>query len=108
MIIVRDIDDRGGLETIAQKVLDSLTVPMPVGDQMCALGASVGASIFPRDGETCDSLLSAADRAMYRVKQHGKLGVMFAGTDQPEPDERTGGERTGGERTGGERTDTAD
>lgn len=58
---------------------------------MCVLGASVGASIFPKDGETCDSLLSAADRAMYHVKHHGKLGVMFAGSGQSR--ERQGGER---------------
>ncbi len=87
VLLVRDIDDRGGLETIAQKVLDSLAVPIAVGEQICTLGASVGASIFPRDGETCDALLNAADRAMYQVKQHGKFGVMFADTRQS--DERT-------------------
>ena len=80
VIIVRDIEDRGGLETIAHKVLDSLALPISVGDQICTLGASVGASMFPRDGESCDDLLSAADGAMYRVKQDGKRSVRFANT----------------------------
>ena len=71
------------MKRIAQKVLESLAVPMPVGQQMCTLGASIGASIFPRDGETCDDLLGAADKAMYRVKQRGKLGVLMAHNSEP-------------------------
>jgi len=37
-----------------------------------AIRASIGTATFPADGETVDSLLSAADRAMYEIKQAGK------------------------------------
>jgi diguanylate cyclase (GGDEF)-like protein len=37
-----------------------------------AIRASIGAAWFPADGETVDTLLAAADRAMYEVKQAGK------------------------------------
>lgn len=87
VVIVRDIESRSGLETIAQKVLESLSLPISVGEQICRLGASIGASMFPRDGESSDDLLGAADRAMYLVKQHGKLGVRLANTR--ESDQRT-------------------
>jgi GGDEF domain-containing protein len=30
---------------------------------------SVGAAVFPRDGETIDSLFDAADRALYGMKR---------------------------------------
>jgi len=31
---------------------------------------SVGAAVFPRDGETIDALFNAADRALYGMKGH--------------------------------------
>jgi len=37
-----------------------------------AIRASIGSATFPADGETVDTLLSAADRAMYEIKQAGK------------------------------------
>jgi diguanylate cyclase (GGDEF)-like protein len=40
--------------------------------------ASIGVSTFPRDGDTRDKLLAAADLAMYKVKKSGKASVMFS------------------------------
>lgn len=85
ILVLRDIEGREGLERIAEKVLDTIRMPVKVGDQMCTLGASVGVSVFPRDGETADALIAAADRAMYQVKSDGKLGVRFAEGRHPAP-----------------------
>ena len=78
VLIVRDIDGRADLEIIARKVLEAVTTPVPVGQQMCTLGVSIGVSIYPEDGESGEELLRAADGAMYRVKDGGKLGIRFA------------------------------
>lgn len=78
VLIVLDVDGRSALEAIGKKILESISMPIPVGEQVCTLGASMGVSVFPRDGESVDELLASADRAMYAVKQQGKLGLLFA------------------------------
>jgi diguanylate cyclase (GGDEF)-like protein len=47
------------------------------GNEM-QLGASVGISLYPQHGKDAESLLSAADEAMYRVKNKGKNGYVIA------------------------------
>jgi hemerythrin-like metal-binding protein len=54
----------------------------------CTVGASVGISIFPDHGSAMDNLLTAADRAMYESKRHGKNTYTFfkdAGTANDAP-----------------------
>jgi diguanylate cyclase (GGDEF)-like protein len=34
------------------------------------ISVSVGAAVYPRDGETKEALLGAADRALYEMKRH--------------------------------------
>ena len=41
------------------------------------IGASIGISIFPKDGTTADALVKSADTAMYRSKKE-KTGFSFA------------------------------
>ena len=40
-------------------------------------GASIGISVFPKDGSTAASLIKRADDAMYVAKEH-KSGFAFA------------------------------
>jgi diguanylate cyclase (GGDEF)-like protein len=55
---------------IATKVLEALGAPSQVGDHTLNLTASVGISIYPDDGEDADTLMRAADVAMYYAKRH--------------------------------------
>ena len=36
------------------------------------VSASMGISVFPRDGSDAEQLLRQADQAMYQAKQHGR------------------------------------
>jgi GGDEF domain-containing protein len=38
---------------------------------------SIGISIYPTDGDTAETLVHKADRAMYRVKESEKGGFAF-------------------------------
>lgn len=48
------------------------------GNASARVGISIGAARFPSDGETLDSLLMAADAAMYNQKAQHKKGVPSA------------------------------
>jgi GGDEF domain-containing protein len=47
---------------------------------------SIGASIFPHDGDSYETLLATADSRMYRDKTRRKRGTLGAGAgDEPGP-----------------------
>ncbi|MBR6712721.1 MAG: diguanylate cyclase [Selenomonadaceae bacterium] len=53
-----------------------------MGEEMnLPLGTSVGAVFVPNEGRDFDSLLKKADKALYKVKHHGKHGCAFFGDD---------------------------
>jgi diguanylate cyclase (GGDEF)-like protein len=57
---------------IAQRLENSFDVPFILEGYALHGSASVGFALYPKDGTTRDSLLSAADAAMYVVKQTEK------------------------------------
>jgi diguanylate cyclase (GGDEF)-like protein/PAS domain S-box-containing protein len=77
-ILLEDLGDRAHAAEVAQLILDKVAEPCLVGATVLTLGASLGISFFPGDGENADELLSAADAAMYAAKRGGKGGFRFA------------------------------
>ena len=72
--LVPVVRSRAGLEEIAQRLERCFDAPFAVEGYVLRGGASVGIAIYPEDGTTADSLLSAADAAMYvskHTKRHG-------------------------------------
>ena len=59
---------------VASKVLDAFKVKISQDGRDLHLGASIGISVFPQDGDSCDLLLQHADIAMYRAKSNGRNG----------------------------------
>jgi diguanylate cyclase (GGDEF)-like protein/PAS domain S-box-containing protein len=59
---------------VAAKILASLERPMDLLGREFRATASVGIAVYPHDGHDPDTLLQAADIAMYQVKLHGKNG----------------------------------
>jgi diguanylate cyclase (GGDEF)-like protein/PAS domain S-box-containing protein len=57
---------------VAEKIIAGLSEPVAAGGRRFEIGASIGISIYPRDGTTPEALLKHADAAMYRVKEAGK------------------------------------
>jgi diguanylate cyclase (GGDEF)-like protein len=54
---------------VAAKVLDAVRAPFRLDGHEVAIVASVGVSVYPRDGTSPDDLVRSADAAMYRDKQ---------------------------------------
>lgn len=55
--------------TVAQHVIDALSQPIRIGRQEVSISASVGISHFPEHGTDVDTLIRAADLAMYQTKR---------------------------------------
>lgn len=72
--LVPVVRGRSALEEIAQRLERCFDAPLAVEGYVLRGGASVGVALYPEDGSTADSLLSAADAAMYvakHTKRHG-------------------------------------
>jgi diguanylate cyclase (GGDEF)-like protein/PAS domain S-box-containing protein len=77
VILVEEINHPDQLVTIAQKILSASMKPVPLMGEECRVTASVGISIYPKDGEDEQSLMKAADKAMYFAKEEGKNNYQF-------------------------------
>lgn len=73
-LLVRGIRRCAELHELADRLLDTLGEPLIHLESQRQLTASIGISLFPLDGATCDALLRKADAAMYDVKSGGKNG----------------------------------
>lgn len=62
---------------IGRQLLVAISLPFMVGGHELHVGASIGVSIYPEDGETAEILLKHADTAMYNVKERGRNDVQF-------------------------------
>lgn len=66
---------RAAIEEIAQRLERCFDAPFAVEGNVLRGGASVGVGLYPEDGSSADSLLSAADAAMYVAKHTKRHGV---------------------------------
>lgn len=62
------------VEALCGRIMYSFNEPFDAGGQMIPLGATIGASLWPRDGNDLRDLLRQADEALYRVKKSKKGG----------------------------------
>lgn len=67
---------------VADKIVSEVSSPLVVCGERFQVTASIGISLFPRDGADAESLISLADEAMYRMKQDGRSGVRLHGDTQ--------------------------
>ena len=59
--------------TVAHRILGTLRVPYEFGKKnISSISASIGIAEYPNHADDLDSLLAAADNAMYRAKNGGK------------------------------------
>lgn len=71
-IILNDINSQVNIERIAQDILNQLTTPFHLGDEVIHVSTSIGISNYPKDGTEVELLLKNADQAMYVAKEQGR------------------------------------
>lgn len=83
-VIYLDQTNATGANNLAQKILVRMSEPFDLKDGKETLGASIGAAIYPEDGESVDALIQNADLAMYSAKQNGKNSLSLYSESFPE------------------------
>jgi len=81
LCLVNQIRVEGDIAMIAAKILKAIQAPcnLNLRDAIVntCMKASIGISVFPRDGATASALIKGADEAMYRAKED-QSGYAFA------------------------------
>lgn len=77
VVVIGRLQSADDLSIVAGKILRSLNQPFIMEGKEIFVTASVGAALYPRDGDHGEILLRNADVAMYRVKEHGRNNYRF-------------------------------
>ena len=72
IIMIPDAANVDVVGEVAQRVLSEFSRPFSDREQEMYVSASIGISLFPRDGSDPDELVKHADRAMYSAKDSGR------------------------------------
>lgn len=76
-IICLPDSNRKEAEAIAQKILQTLSLPFEIMVHEVVITSSIGVSLSPLDGNEVDTLIRNADIAMYLAKEKGKITINF-------------------------------
>jgi diguanylate cyclase (GGDEF)-like protein len=79
--LITVVRNRAQVEEIARRLERSFDDPFVVEGYLLHGAASIGIALYPEDGATKDSLLSAADAAMYLVKNERKMRLQTEGVE---------------------------
>ena len=80
-VLLPDIDDRGVLGDLGQRLIQMVSQPYSVGGARAIIGTSVGIAIAPYDGLDAEELVAAADMALYAAKGGGRGQHRFYSSD---------------------------
>lgn len=76
-IIVHDVEAETSIGILAQRIQDSLQIPITLTKTQHFISCSIGISTYPRCAQTAEDMLKHADLAMYHVKHEGRNGFHF-------------------------------
>jgi diguanylate cyclase (GGDEF)-like protein len=76
-VIQNNVRTPGDASRFSACLLDSLSRPHQLQDNLVTVGVSIGIALAPKDGSTPEQLLKSADLALYSVKNDGRGAVQF-------------------------------
>lgn len=77
VVMIEELKNEEHAAVVAQKLLDAATEPLKIMGEECKVTASIGISIYPRDGKDEQILMKHADMAMYTAKEEGRNNYRF-------------------------------
>lgn len=77
VLLLEEIAGKHDISKMAENIINELHKEFIIDDTVIEIGCSIGIATYPEDGNTTDSLLIAADKAMYRAKDNGRDNYQF-------------------------------
>ncbi|WP_087655891.1 sensor domain-containing protein [Caballeronia terrestris] len=77
VIVLPDLTDEALLIAWMERVRAAISEPVWLDGTELYVGCSMGASLFPQDGDDAETVLKKADLAMYRAKDMGRNTFQF-------------------------------
>ncbi len=75
--ILINIHHRDEARHMAQRIMQKMKEPIELAGRRMVMTTSIGISLFPDDGQTCEELLKTADLALYQSKDTGRNSLNF-------------------------------
>ncbi|WP_306494873.1 bifunctional diguanylate cyclase/phosphodiesterase [Pseudomonas sp. W4I3] len=75
--ILINIHHREEARHMAQRIMQKMKEPIELAGRRMVMTTSIGISLFPEDGQTCEELLKTADLALYQSKDAGRNSLHF-------------------------------
>jgi|GEM_PF-5277493 len=69
VILLSGLNEPGDLDDPLQRIMETVSAPMIIGEASVSVGASIGITLCPDDPGDADTLLRHADQAMYEAKR---------------------------------------
>ena len=77
VLVLTSVTSPEKVATLADRLIETLKRPFTIEDHELEISASIGVAIYPGDGGNPETLMRAADTAMYRVKDEGRGAPRF-------------------------------
>ncbi len=77
VVLIENRENLLDISACARRLVAELSAPYLLGEKECHVTLSIGISVFPSDGNDSQSLLKAADVAMYRAKELGRNNYQY-------------------------------
>jgi diguanylate cyclase (GGDEF)-like protein len=77
VVLIENHENQRDISICAERIIEQLSAPYVLGRRSCHVTLSIGISVFPTDGNDSQSLLKAADLAMYRAKATGRNSYLY-------------------------------
>lgn len=78
-VILSGATQRRDVELVAQSIINKLAMPFHIAEQTVHVSASIGAALSPEHASSPESLLKAADEAMFKAKKSATNRFCFSG-----------------------------
>lgn len=72
VLLLEEVDQPQDVIAVVEKLMGVFAVPFRLDGQEVRVTASLGISLYPRDGQDPATLMRNADAAMYRAKEEGR------------------------------------
>ncbi|MDI6747182.1 MAG: EAL domain-containing protein [Rhodocyclaceae bacterium] len=77
VVLLANIEDTVAAAAVADKIIARMAEPFAFDGNEVHIGASIGITLFPNDGDDIETLFRNADLAMYRAKNAGRNNAQF-------------------------------